>query len=73
LHRFSPVDPKEQAMEEVQKTQEYPKEREEERRRAEQPYEGDDRRRQNPNIEDPGGEPEKRMPPVSPHDGTGSR
>jgi hypothetical protein len=61
-------------MEELQKTQEYPKERaQEERRRAQQPYEGDDRRGQEPKIEEPGEEPHKRMPPVSPLDGTGSR
>ena len=32
-------------MEEVQKTQEYAAERERERRRAQQPYEGEDRRK----------------------------
>jgi hypothetical protein len=63
--------PEEHVMEELQKTQEYPKEREEERRRAQQPYEGDERRRQAPGVQDPMPEPEK--PSVSGQDGTGSR
>jgi len=47
-------------MEELQKTQEYAAERE--RRRAQQPYEGEDRRK--------GAQPDEKELPVSPADGT---
>jgi len=54
-------------MEELQKTQEYAAERE--RRRMQQPYEGDDRRKR-ASIEQPVDNPEL---PVSGEDGTGRR
>ena len=50
-------------MEELQKTQEYAAERERERRQAQQPYEGEDRRKK----------PDSPEPPVSTEDGTGRR
>jgi hypothetical protein len=59
-------------MEELQKTQEYAAERE--RRRLQQPYEGEERRkRANPNVEQPVDNPDSPELPVSGEDGTGRR
>jgi hypothetical protein len=60
----------ENAMEEVQKTQEYPAERE--RRRMQQPYEGADRRKR-ASVEQPVDDPNSPRLPVSGEDGTGRR
>jgi hypothetical protein len=57
-------------MEELQKTQEYAAERE--RRRLQQPYEGDDRRKR-ASIEQPVDNPDSAELPVSGEDGTGRR
>jgi hypothetical protein len=57
-------------MEELQKTQEYAAERE--RRRAQQPYEGQDRRK-GASIEQPADNPDSPGLPVSGEDGTGRR
>jgi hypothetical protein len=57
-------------MEELQKTQEYAAERE--RRRMQQPYEGDERRKR-ANIEQPVDNPDNPELPVSGEDGTGRR
>ena len=57
-------------MEELQKTQEYAADKAKERREAQKPYEGDDRRRPEPAIEEPGRKPEIEEPPVSKEDGT---
>ena len=57
-------------MEELQKTQEYAVERE--RRRMQQRYEGDDRRKR-ANIEQPVDNPDAPELPVSGEDGTGRR
>jgi hypothetical protein len=57
-------------MEELQKTQEYAAERE--RRRAQQPYEGEDRRKRT-NVEQPVDNPDSPGLPVSGEDGTGRR
>jgi hypothetical protein len=57
-------------MEELQKTQEYAAERE--RRRLQQPYEGDDRRKR-ASIEQPVDNPDSTELPVSGEDGTGRR
>jgi hypothetical protein len=57
-------------MEELQKTQEYGAERE--RRRAQQPYEGEDRRKP-AGVEQPVDDPDAPGLPVSGQDGTGRR
>jgi hypothetical protein len=57
-------------MEELQKTQEYAAERE--RRRMQQPYEGEDRRKR-AGIERPADSPDSPELPVSGEDGTGRR
>jgi hypothetical protein len=57
-------------MEELQKTQEYAAERE--RRRLQQPYEGDDRRKR-ASVEQPVDNPDSPELPVSGEDGTGRR
>jgi hypothetical protein len=57
-------------MEELQKTQGYAAERE--RRRLQQPYEGDDRRKR-ASIEQPVDNPDSPELPVSGEDGTGRR
>jgi hypothetical protein len=57
-------------MEELQKTQEYAAERE--RRRNEQPYEGEDRRKQ-ASVQQPVDNPDFPELPVSGEDGTGRR
>ena len=57
-------------MEEIQKTQDYAGERE--RRRAQQPYEGDERRKRT-NVEQPVDNPDNPKLPVSGEDGTGRR
>jgi hypothetical protein len=57
-------------MEELQKTQEYAAERE--RRRMQQPYEGDDRRKR-ASAEQPVDNPDAPELPVSGEDGTGRR
>ena len=57
-------------MEELQKDQEYAAERE--RRRAQQPYEGADRRKR-ANVEQPVDNPDAPSLPVSGEDGTGRR
>jgi hypothetical protein len=57
-------------MEELQKTQEYAAERE--RRRMQQPYQGDDRRKRT-NVEQPVDNPDSPTLPVSGEDGTGRR
>jgi hypothetical protein len=57
-------------MEELQKTQEYAAERE--RRRMQQPYEGQDRRKR-PNVEEPVDNPDSPSLPVSGEDGTRRR
>ena len=56
-------------MEELQKTQEYAAERE--RRRTQQPYEGDDRRKAG--VQEPVVNPDSSKLPVSGEDGTGRR
>ena len=57
-------------MEELQKTQEYGAERE--RRRIQEPYQGDDRRKRT-NIEQPVDNPDAPELPVSGEDGTSRR
>jgi hypothetical protein len=57
-------------MEELQKTQEYAAERE--RRRMQQPYEGEDRRKR-ASGEQPVDNPDSATLPVSGEDGTGRR
>lgn len=57
-------------MEELQKTQEYAAERE--RRRAQQPYEGQDRRKRS-SVEQPVDDIDSLGVPVSEQDGTGRR
>ena len=57
-------------MEELQKTQEYGAERE--RRRMQQPYEGEDRRKRQ-SAEQPVDNPDDPELPVSGEDGTGRR
>jgi hypothetical protein len=57
-------------MEELQKTQEYAAERE--RRRMQQPYEGDDRRKRT-DVEQPVDNADAPDLPVSREDGTGRR
>ena len=57
-------------MEELQKTQEYAAERE--RRRMQQAYEGEDRRKR-PNVEEPVDNPDSPELPVSGEDGTARR
>jgi hypothetical protein len=57
-------------MEELQKTQEYAAERE--RRRMQQPYGGDDRRKR-ASVEQPVDDPDSPRLPVSGEDGTGRR
>ena len=57
-------------MEEIQKTQEYAAERE--RRRVQQPYEGDERRKRS-SVEQPVDNPDAPKLPVSGEDGTGRR
>jgi hypothetical protein len=57
-------------MEELQKTQEYAAERE--RRRMQQPYEGEDRRKR-ASAEQPVDNPDSPTLPVSGEDGTGRR
>lgn len=57
-------------MEELQKTQEYAAERE--RRRTQQPYEGEDRRKR-ASVEQPVDNPDSPGLPVSGEDGTGRR
>jgi hypothetical protein len=57
-------------MEELQKTQDYAAERE--RRRTQQPYEGEDRRRR-AGVEQPVDNPDSGSPAVSREDGTGRR
>ena len=57
-------------MEEIQKTQEYAAERE--RRRMQQPYQGDDRRKRT-NAEQPVDDLDSPELPVSGEDGTGRR
>lgn len=57
-------------MEELQKTQEYAAERE--RRRAQQPYEGQDRRKRT-SVEQPVDDIDSLGVPVSEQDGTGRR
>jgi hypothetical protein len=61
---------RESAMEELQKTQEYAAERE--RRRVQQPYEGDDRRKR-AEAQQPVDNPDVPELPVSGEDGTGRR
>jgi hypothetical protein len=61
---------KDNAMEELQKTQEYAAERE--RRRLQQPYEGEERRKR-ASAEQPVGNPDSTTLPVSGEDGTGRR
>jgi hypothetical protein len=61
---------KENAMEELDKTQEYAAERE--RRRMQQPYEGEDRRKR-ANVEQPVDNPDSPALPVSGEDGTARR
>jgi len=56
-------------MEELQKTQEYAAERE--RRRMQQPYEGEDRRKAG--VQEPGVNPDSTDLPVSGEDGTARR
>jgi hypothetical protein len=58
-------------MEELQKTQEYAAERE--RRRMQQPYEGDDRRKRAAAAQLPVDDPDAPELPVSGEDGTGRR
>ena len=53
-------------MEELQKTQDYAAERE--RRRTQEPYEGDDRRKEEPAVK-----PDSSELPVSSEDGTARR
>jgi hypothetical protein len=60
----------ENTMEEPQKTQEYAAERE--RRRIQQPYEGQDRRKR-ASVEQPVDNPDSPTLPVSGEDGTGRR
>lgn len=57
-------------MEELHRTQEYAADKAKERRETQKPYEGDDRRRPAPAIEEPGEKPEIEEPPVSKEDGT---
>ena len=57
-------------MEELQKTQEYAAERE--RRRVQQPYDGEDRRKR-AQAGSSGGDADAPELPVSPEDGTGRR
>jgi hypothetical protein len=57
-------------MEELQKTQEYAAERE--RRRMQQPYEGEDRRKRS-SVEQPVDKTDSPELPVSSEDGTGRR
>jgi hypothetical protein len=57
-------------MEELQKTQEYGAERE--RRRMQEPYEGDDRRKRT-SVEQPVDNPDSPELPVSGEDGTSRR
>lgn len=57
-------------MEELHKTQEYAAERE--RRRAQQPYPGDDRRKRS-SVEQPVDDPDSPELPVSGQDGTARR
>jgi hypothetical protein len=57
-------------MEELQKTQDYAAERE--RRRNEQPYEGEDRRKR-ASVQQPVDDPDSPELPVSGEDGTGRR
>ncbi len=57
-------------MEELQKTQDYAAERE--RRRAQQPYDGKDRRKRT-SVEQPVDNPDSPGLPVSGEDGTGRR
>ena len=57
-------------MEELQKTQDYAGERE--RRRIQQPYEGQDRRKRT-SVEQPVDNPDSPTLPVSGEDGTGRR
>lgn len=57
-------------MEELHQTQEYAAERE--RRRAQQPYEGQDRRKR-ANVEEPVDNPDSPELPVSGEDGTARR
>ena len=57
-------------MEELQKSQDYAAERE--RRRTQQPYQGDDRRKRT-NVEQPVDNPDASELPVSGEDGTGRR
>lgn len=57
-------------MEELHKTQEYAADRE--RRRTQQPYEGEDRRKR-VNVEEPVDNPDSPKLPVSGEDGTGRR
>lgn len=57
-------------MEELQKTQDYAAERE--RRRAQQPYEGEDRRKRT-SVEQPADNPDTLELPVSGEDGTSRR
>ena len=57
-------------MEEIQKTQEYAAERE--RRRNQQPYQGDERRKRT-NVEQPFDNPDSPELPVSGEDGTARR
>jgi hypothetical protein len=58
-------------MEELRKTQEYAAERE--RRRMQQPFEGDERRKRANNVEQPVDNPDSPELPVSGEDGTGRR
>jgi hypothetical protein len=58
-------------MEELQKTQEYAAERERERRRAQQPYEGGERRKAG--VEERAVDPDSSKLPVSGEDGTARR
>ena len=58
-------------MEELQKTQEYAAQRE--RRRTQQPYEGEDRRKKRASVEQPVDNPDAPRLPVSGEDGTGRR
>jgi hypothetical protein len=57
------------AMEELQKTQEYAAERE--RRRTQQPYQGDERRKAG--VQEPAVDPDSNELPVSGEDGTARR
>jgi hypothetical protein len=57
-------------MEELQKTQDYAAERE--RRRMQQPYQGEERRKR-ANVEEPVDNPDSPTLPVSGEDGTGRR